>query len=60
MVEQNVQGVSNGPQHPGDPSSTTPAPTSAAISPNAPFLMNNKYSIFMNFLAKLLGYSQVD
>jgi len=37
MVEQNVQGVSNGPQHPGDPSSTTPAPTSAAISPNAPF-----------------------
>ena len=36
MVEQNVQGVSNGPQHPGDPSSTTPAPTSAATSPNAP------------------------
>jgi len=35
-VEQNVQGVSNGPQHPGDPSSTTPAPTSAGISPNAP------------------------
>ena len=36
MVEQNVQGVSNGHQHPGDPSSTTPAPTSAGISPNAP------------------------
>ena len=36
MVEQNVQGVCNLPQHRGDPSSATPAPTSAAISPNTP------------------------
>ena len=35
-VEQNAQGVCNLPQHRGDPSSATPAPTSAAISPNTP------------------------
>ena len=49
LLEQNVQGVCNLPQHPGDPSSTTPAPHSAAISPKSPLFDEQQVRRFMNF-----------